>query len=99
MQKKKETCKKQPDWDSEICRKKKLINQTIFERRYLQSTTNETNVNMFMYKVYLTGFMCADDSTYTFCNCWNALKAQGSARFFSFFFRHTNIGTSESLEW
>ena len=39
-------------------------------------------------------FMCADDSIYTFRNCWNALKAQGSARFcFSFsVHEHRNIG-------
>ena len=44
--------------------KRILINQkTIFERKYLQNTTNETNVNMFIYKVYLTHFMCADDSS------------------------------------
>ena len=49
--------------------KRILINRTIFERKYLQNTTNETTVNMFMYKVYLTHFMCADDSIYTFCNC------------------------------
>ena len=30
------------------------MKQTIFDRKYLQNTTNETNVNMFMYKVYLT---------------------------------------------
>ena len=36
---------------------------------YLQNTTNETNVKMFMYKVYLTHFMYADDSIYSFCNC------------------------------
>ena len=66
----------------------------------LWDTTNETNVNMFMYKVYLTHFMWTDDSINTFCNCWNALKAQGSARvlllllFFCFFsaYKHRNIG-------
>ena len=42
-------------------------------------------------------FMCADDFIYNFCNCWNALKAQGSAR--CCFFRRTNIQTSESSEW
>ena len=46
-----------------------LINKTIFERKYLQNTTNEANANMSMYKVYLTHFMSADGSIYTFCNC------------------------------
>ena len=30
--------------------------------------------------------MWTDDSIYLFCNCWNALAAQGSARFFVFVF-------------
>ena len=75
-----------------------LINKTIFERKYLQNTTNETNVNMFMYKVYLTHFKRADHSIYTFCNCWNALKTQGPARFILFLFFFVER-TSESLEW
>ena len=33
--------------------KRILINQTIFERKYLQNTTNETNINMLMYKVFM----------------------------------------------
>ena len=31
-----------------------MVNQPIFERKYLQATTNENMFNMFMYKVYLT---------------------------------------------
>ena len=61
--------------------------------------------NIFMYKVYLTHFMCADDSIHIFRNCWKALKAQGSARlcfFFSFFSaqtqEHQNHWNSD-LDW
>ena len=79
--------------------KRILINQTIFERKYLQNTTNETNVNMFMYKVYLTLISKVGNiknvviiTSYWFNN---------HIVFFlvTFFSRRTNIGTSESSEW
>ena len=50
-----------------------------------------------MYKIYLTHFMCADDSIYTFCSCLNAYTRRGAQ--VTFFFRRTNTGTSESSEW
>ena len=57
-----------------------------------------------MYKVYLTHFMCADDSIYTFCNCLNDYKRRGLYVSFFFFFSirekdefiapHYSIGSS-----
>ena len=47
--------------------KKIFLNQATFERNYLKNTTNETNVNMYMYKVYK--YMYEDDFIYTFRNC------------------------------
>ena len=38
--------------------------------------------------------MCANDSIYSFCNCWNALKAQG---FFFATHEHKNIGIIEIM--
>ena len=43
--------------------------------------------------------MCADDSIYTFCNCWNALKTQGSARFIFSAHEHRNMGTIGMVIW
>ena len=55
---------------------------------------------MFMSKVYLTHFMCAEDSIYTFYNCSNALQVQ---RLHVFFFwgghEHRNIEITGMVIW
>ena len=78
--------------------KRILINQTIFERKYLQNTTNETNVNMFIYKVYL--MLISNVKISKMLPSQNAIGSTAiSFSSSSIFFCRTNIGTSQSSEW
>ena len=55
------------------------------------------HISILMIKPY-PHFMCADDSIYTFCDCWNGLKAQESVRFFFFMAQeHRKIRTIQML--
>ena len=78
--------------------KRILINQTIFERKYLQNTTNETNVNMFIYKVYL--MLISNVKISKMLPSQNAIGSTTiSFSSSSIFFCRTSVGTSESSEW
>ena len=55
------------------------------------------HISILMIKPY-PHFMCADYSIYTFCDCWNGLKARESVRFFFFTAQeHRNIRIIQML--